>query len=94
MACLRVSLPLQVFVIKIRLGSFAWTVYRRFSQFRQVSENLRRIIPDVPPCPPRRLLGGHSHSFLEQRRIDLTDWVRVVRRLPRRRAGLDLWPAF
>lgn len=30
----------QVFVIKIRLGTFAWTVYRRFSQFRALGEQV------------------------------------------------------
>lgn len=37
---------------------------------------LRRSIPDCPPCPPKRLLGGHSPEFLEQRRLELVDWVR------------------
>lgn len=72
-------LAAQVFVIKIRLGSFAWTVYRRFSNFRQLSDALRKRIPDVAPCPPKRVLGAHTPAFLEQRRLELLDWVRVVR---------------
>lgn len=66
-------------MIKIRLGSFAWTVYRRFSNFRQLSDALRKRIPDVAPCPPKRVLGAHTPAFLEQRRLELLDWVRVVR---------------
>ena len=30
----------QIFVIKIRLGAFAWTVYRRFTQFRTLGEQV------------------------------------------------------
>lgn len=33
--------PPQIFVIKIRLGAFAWTVYRRFTQFRLLGEQVR-----------------------------------------------------
>ena len=32
-----------VFIIKIRLGAFAWTVYRRFSQFRSLGERSRQV---------------------------------------------------
>jgi hypothetical protein len=69
-----------VFIIKIRLGGFAWTVYRRFTQFRTLGELLRRTIPDSPVCPPKRLLGGHTPEFLEQRRMELLEWVRHLAR--------------
>ena len=69
-----------VFIIKIRLGAFAWTVYRRFTQFRALGEALRRAIPDAPPCPPKRLLGAHTPEFVEQRRVELLDWVRLLAR--------------
>lgn len=54
-------------------------MYRRFSNFRQLSDALRKRIPDVAPCPPKRVLGAHTPAFLEQRRLELLDWVRVVR---------------
>ena len=69
-----------VYVIKIRLGSFNWTVYRRFTSFRELGERLRSTIPDCHPCPPKRLLGAHSPEFLEQRRLELLDWVRILAR--------------
>ena len=31
----------QVFIVRIRLGTFYWTVYRRFSQFRNLSDVVR-----------------------------------------------------
>ncbi len=42
-----------VFIIKIRLDRYSWTVYRRFTQFRTLGESLRVNIPDCPPCPPK-----------------------------------------
>ena len=69
-----------VFIIKIRLGTFNWTVYRRFTSFRELGDKLRASIPDCHPCPPKRLLGAHSPEFLEQRRLELLDWVRVLAR--------------
>jgi serum/glucocorticoid-regulated kinase 2 len=69
-----------VFIIKIRLGAFAWTVYRRFTQFRALGEAFRRTIPDAPPCPPKRLLGAHTPEFVEQRRVELLEWVRSLAR--------------
>jgi len=69
-----------VFIIKIRLGSFNWTVYRRFTSFRELGDRLRQTIPDCHPCPPKRLLGTHSPEFLEQRRLELLDWVRILAR--------------
>jgi hypothetical protein len=70
------------FVIKIRLGAFAWTVYRRFSHFRQLGELLLSKIPDAPPCPQKRSYGGSTHSVaaLEQRRSELVEWVRLLAR--------------
>lgn len=70
------------FVIKIRLGAFAWTVYRRFSHFRQLGDLLLSKIPDAPTCPQKRSFGGSTHSVaaLEQRRSELVEWVRLLAR--------------
>jgi serum/glucocorticoid-regulated kinase 2 len=70
------------FIIKIRLGAFAWTVYRRFSHFRQLGELLISKIPDAPPCPQKRSYGGSTHSAaaLEYRRAELVEWVRLLAR--------------
>jgi hypothetical protein len=70
-----------VFIIKISLGQYAWTVYRRFTAFHALSEQLRAKIPDCPPCPPKRLLGAHTPEFLEQRRLELLTWVRQLARV-------------
>jgi hypothetical protein len=40
--------PVQVFIVRIRLGQFYWTVYRRFSQFRNLSDQVR--LGGLPAC--------------------------------------------
>lgn len=32
----------QVFIVKVKLDEFSWLVYRRFSQFRDLGEKVRR----------------------------------------------------
>ena len=39
---------------------------------------LRKKIADAPPCPPKKFIGPHNPAFLEQRRLDLLDWIRKV----------------
>ena len=33
--------PLQVFIVKVKLDEFSWVVYRRFSQFRDLGDKVR-----------------------------------------------------
>jgi hypothetical protein len=49
---------------------------------------LRRKIPDCPGCPPKKMFGSHTPEFLEQRRLELVDWVRQVRVCDKLRARL------
>lgn len=67
-----------VFIVKVKLDSFSWVVYRRFSQFRQLSEKLRKKLPSTPACPPRRMFTSHTPAFLESRRIELLEWIRKL----------------
>jgi len=69
-----------VFIIKICLDKYSWTVYRRFTQFRVLGDALRLHISDCPPCPPKRAFSAHTPEFLEQRRLELLDWVRILAR--------------
>lgn len=69
----------QVYVIKIRLGTFAWTVYRRFTEFRGLGELLRRKLGgDVPGAPPKRVFSWLTPEFLDARRAELLEWLRTV----------------
>jgi serine/threonine protein kinase len=71
----------QVFAIYISLGPYAWTVYRRYSEFRALEDLLKASIPDIPPCPTKLQspIGvGLTREVLEARRCALLDWVRLV----------------
>lgn len=39
---------------------------------------LRKTIPDCPSCPLKKRLIVWSPVFLDQRRVELLDWIRTV----------------
>lgn len=53
-----------------------WYVYRRYSQFRRLSDVLRTAGYLVPVLPPKKLLGTFSADFIKQRKIELEAWLR------------------
>lgn len=53
----------------------SWFVYRRYSQFRRLSDVLRSEGYVVPVLPSKKLLGGFSLDFMKQRKSDLESWL-------------------
>lgn len=53
----------------------SWFVYRRYSQFRRLSEVLRSEGYYVPVLPPKKILGTFSTEFVRQRKVDLELWL-------------------
>jgi hypothetical protein len=53
----------------------SWFVYRRYSQFRRLSDTLRSEGYSVPVLPPKKLLGTFSADFVKQRKVDLELWL-------------------
>jgi hypothetical protein len=53
----------------------SWFVYRRYSQFRRLSDVLRSEGYVVPVLPSKKLLGGFSLDFIKQRKSDLESWL-------------------
>lgn len=53
----------------------SWFVYRRYSQFRRLSDILRSEGYYVPVLPPKKLLGTFSMDFVKQRKTDLELWL-------------------
>lgn len=55
-----------------------WRVLRRYSEFLELSQQLRRDFPremrDVP-FPPKRLLGRFNPDFVEDRRYHLQQFL-------------------
>jgi serum/glucocorticoid-regulated kinase 3 len=52
-----------------------WFVYRRYSQFRRLSDVLRSEGYYVPVLPPKKILGTFTPEFVRQRRSDLEQWL-------------------
>lgn len=52
-----------------------WIVYRRYSQFRRLSDTLRSEGYYVPVLPPKKILGTFNTDFIKQRRADLEAWL-------------------
>lgn len=70
--------PYSVYYVDVRCSAAApssWFVYRRFSQFRRLSDVLRSEGYYVPVLPPKKLLGTFSPEFVRQRRADLEAWL-------------------
>lgn len=53
----------------------SWFVYRRYSQFRRLSDTLRSEGYSVPVLPPKKLLGTFSSEFVKQRKVELELWL-------------------
>lgn len=68
----------SVFYLDVRCNvasPTSWFVYRRYSQFRRLSDVLRSEGYYVPVLPPKKLLGTFSLDFVKQRRSDLEIWL-------------------
>lgn len=68
----------SVFYLDVRCNVASpnsWFVYRRYSQFRRLSDVLRSEGYSVPILPSKKLLGTFSPEFIKQRRSDLENWL-------------------
>ena len=71
----------SVFYLDVRCNvasPSSWFVYRRYSQFRRLSDVLRSEGYSVPILPSKKLLGTFSPDFIKQRRSDLESWLRAL----------------
>jgi len=52
-----------------------WEVFRRYQEFRDLSDELRSSGHRTPVLPPKKTLGTLEKSFLEQRKRELEAWM-------------------
>ena len=52
-----------------------WRVYRRYQEFRNLSNALRHEGFRVPVLPPKRLIGTLDPEFLTERQAELEGWL-------------------
>ena len=62
----------------------SWAIARRYSEFHDLHQRLRRIYPAVRQLdfPRRRLVMKLQRDFLHRRRISLENYLRALLRLP------------
>ena len=55
-----------------------WTVFRRYSQFRKLSDVMRSDGYLLPILPPKKVIGAFDTEFLRNRQSDLEHWLRGI----------------
>ena len=71
----------SVFYIDVRCAVAKppqWTVYRRYSQFRRLSDVMRSEGFFMPMLPPKKVIGAFDAEFLRNRKDDLERWIRGI----------------
>jgi len=71
----------SIFYLDVRCSQAdpqVWTVYRRYSQFKALSERLRSEGYFIPLLPPKRLIGAFEIEFLKKRKDDLENWLKKL----------------
>lgn len=64
--------PYSIFFLEVSCNTASpsrWTVYRRYTQFRQLNDALRAEGYFVPVLPPKRLIGAFNAEFVKQRKV-------------------------
>ncbi|CAM9655580.1 unnamed protein product [Lampetra fluviatilis] len=66
--------------VYVRVRDEEWNVYRRYSAFRSLHHSLRKQHPlvDSFKLPPKKALGNKDSRFVEGRRRQLQDYLRLV----------------
>ncbi len=69
-----------VFVISMEALSAPqkWSVYRRYSQFKVISDELLRKGVRIRALPPKKVIGSFDPDFLDARRGGLQSWLQDV----------------
>jgi hypothetical protein len=76
--CQQSSPPYGVLVICVQQENFqAWAVYRRYSQFELLAQQLRALYPSIPVLPESNE-NGITLTDLELLRVDMNKWLQVA----------------
>ena len=70
--------PYSVYYLEVRCHVASppvWTIYRRYSEFRKASDQLRSEGIVVPILPSKKLVGGFETSFVRKRKNELETWI-------------------
>ncbi|XP_053196880.1 sorting nexin-29 [Scomber japonicus] len=70
----------HVYQVYIRILDNEWNVYRRYTEFRELHNQLRSQFPqlDTFNFPPKKAIGNKDAKFVEERRKQLQGYLRMV----------------
>jgi tRNA A-37 threonylcarbamoyl transferase component Bud32 len=71
----------SIFYIDVKCSTAlpsTWTVYRRYSQFKHLSDTMRSEGYFIPLLPPKKLIGAFEVEFLKKRKGELDTWLRKI----------------
>ncbi|XP_007540204.1 sorting nexin-29-like [Poecilia latipinna] len=70
----------HVYQVYIRILDNEWNVYRRYTEFRELHNQLRSQFPQVDTFsfPPKKAIGNKDAKFVEERRKQLQSYLRTV----------------
>lgn len=81
--------------VKIAIGEDVWSIYRRYSKFRQLHQDMKKKFPEVSHLtfPPRKLLFSRSDKVVAERRKLLEVYLRGLLSIFLQAPSCDLHPA-
>jgi len=85
----------HVYQVYVRIRDTEWNVYRRYSQFYELHQSLRKKDPIVNSFdfPPKKTVGNMGERFVEDRRRALQSYLRcIVNYLVTTNVGLSTCP--
>ena len=85
--------PYSVYYLDVKCNTASpssWFIYRRYSQFRRLSDTLRSEGYPVPILPPKTFLGTFNPDFVRQRKIDLEAWLHRLAEQTSSRSSKDV----
>nr|XP_022333940.1 kinesin-like protein KIF16B isoform X3 [Crassostrea virginica] len=81
--------------VKIAVGEEVWSIYRRYSRFRQLHQDMKKKFPEVTQFtfPPRKLLFSRSDKVVAERRKLLEAYLRNLLSIFLKTADCPLHPS-
>jgi len=68
-----------VYIIYAKQKGAAWSVYRRYRQFKTLSDTLtRKGVKLQSTLPPKQMFGSTTTEFIEKRQKGLEQWLNVL----------------
>ncbi|CAG2219521.1 SGK3 [Mytilus edulis] len=79
MGIIKYVLPLQVYKVVVNADNKSWFIFRRYNEFYQLHEKIKKLYPDANlRLPGKRLFGNLDPDFIQQRRDGLDEFIQKL----------------